>query len=107
MGEIDPTPIPRDWKEAMYRWLFSQGVSTILLVALVAGIWVGGPKGIAELKSYINDINTAHGLQIQRMAESFDKDQERDAQLLQAILKEKGLGDFTFPNRPHIASQPQ
>ena len=59
------------WKVLICDWITEQGVPTVLLVGILIGLWVGGPKLIASM----NDSNEKQTTQI---VKAFVDDQERD-----------------------------
>ncbi len=95
------------------EWLFQQGVATVLLAAIVAGVWIGGPRFLSEVKQYVTESSAKHELQVTRLAESFDADQERDARVIERLLQSHGIrsGDIPdshgFLDRPALSARPQ
>ncbi len=51
------TPAPDDkrehlsWKERSFRWVENQGVSTILLIAILVGVWQAWPAAISQIQT--------------------------------------------------------
>lgn len=76
----------RDWKSRAAEWLFSQGVSTVLLFAIFA-IAVYAVRTLVPM--HLNQIQEGYervGDDLKSVADKFDKDQDRDQQLLMKLL---------------------
>jgi hypothetical protein len=84
------------WKELAMRWLVSQGVSTVLLIvqttALLGGLFYGVPWARACLKEDLTAINEAHKLTVDKVIDSFEKAQERQSKMIDALIESRRLG---------------
>jgi hypothetical protein len=49
----------KSWRDMAFRWLFSQGVSTILLFAILGGVWYGLPASLAKIQDGYERIEKA------------------------------------------------
>lgn len=85
-----------DFKERAVDWLTQQGLSTVLLIAVLIALSRGVPYILTETKGHIEAINSAHGQNIERISESFDratdafnKQAERDRQLLESVIQQR------------------
>lgn len=70
-------------KEATVRWVFQQGVSTVLLILIVVGLWKGGPVVLQEQQAQRREFTQALADQQKSFATVIDKltldyEKERD-----------------------------
>jgi hypothetical protein len=95
-GPLNPFP-QIDWKARSLDWMFQQGVSTILLLLLVFGLYQGIPWARACMKEDIMEIHSANAKSIDKLIENgdvhldktiqaFQEDQARDQRLLEDLL---------------------
>lgn len=88
------------FKEKAFEWLFQQGVSTVLLIAILVGLWHvtwrGIPYVMTETKAHIQEINKEHSKNVERISSSFDRatdafnqQAERDRQLLESVIRSR------------------
>src|SRR5678815_3138115 len=94
MGDPDKIDT-KDWKSAAASWLASQGVSTVLLVAILAAMTYCGnyavktaipahleqiQKGYREQandnKETVRDINAAHERSMKQVTDTFDREMQ-------------------------------
>lgn len=89
-----------DFKSKAAEWFMGLKPETALLVALSTAIffaiWNGVPYILTETKGHIEAINSAHGQNIERISTSFDrateafnKQAERDRQLLEQVIQQR------------------
>lgn len=79
------------WNRGM-DWLFSQGVSTVLLGALAFGLWYGIPWARACMKEDLTQILQSTERNIDKTVEAFKEDQTRDQDLIDHLLERKRVG---------------
>lgn len=77
----------RDWKSRAADWLFSQGVSTVLLFAILAVAVYSVRDLVPRHLMQIQEGYQRVGEDLKDVAEKFDKDQDRDQQLLMKLLE--------------------
>ena len=75
-----------DTKEAIVDWLKQQGVSTVLLVAILAFIGYGVvflvPLHIQMIKDGYKEIAERHAITVEKIVESHDRDRQMFVDLL-------------------------
>lgn len=93
MAEGTPTETPSTWKDRLAEWLFSQGVSTVLLVAILAAIAYGGhhamttaiPKHLEQIQRGYKEVSEDHRQTVKEIVDS----NERERKVLHDWLREK------------------
>ena len=75
-----------DTKEAIVDWLKQQGVSTVLLCAILAFIGYGViflvPVHIQMIKDGYKEISDRHAITVEKLVESHEKDRQMFVDLL-------------------------
>lgn len=106
MSADKPTREPIDWKSRGLDWLFTQGVSTILLLLICFGLWYGIPWARMCMKEDLREIHTHNkdaldnliktwDSHVDKTIEAFKEDQERDQQLLDRVMnRQANNGQF-------------
>ena len=85
--EADLTKIS-GWWDLLAKWLFSQGVSTVLLFAICLGIYVGVPRWLEIVnEGYVRQHN-AFDAQLKNVLGQMERDQAKDRELFERLLKE-------------------
>lgn len=79
----DSTPLGSgDFKNLFTRWLFSQGVSTVLLFAIAVGMW----KAVPYVLEKVEAMSVKHAADLDRVQDRFDKITTSQ----QAVVKDLG-----------------
>jgi len=88
MMEIQPvdSPAKASMSDRIIDWAFAQGVSTILLGVLAAGLWYGIPWARTCMKEDIKQILDVTERNVDKTIEAFAADQARDQQLIDQLL---------------------
>lgn len=93
MVDSDVTPgEATGWKQALSRWLFSQGASTVLLFMIMLGLYVEVPKIVAAVTASYEKINadnaaniqaihSAHSTQLKSLSDTFQEERSREREL--------------------------
>jgi hypothetical protein len=80
MGDTDPTELNgKNWRDLLTKWLFSQGVSTILLFAIGVGVWYGWPAALANIQSGYERMEKSQ-------QESFVREREHNETMIRYII---------------------
>ncbi len=93
---------PIDWKSRGLDWVFSQGVSTVLLMLICFGLWYGIPWARTCIKEDLREIHSANkealdsviqtwNSHVDKTINAFKEDQARDQELLDRVLDRNGL----------------
>ena len=83
MSVDKPTREPIDWKARGLDWLFSQGISTILLLMICAGMWYGIPWARTCMKDDIREIHAAHKDTFENLIKTWDAHGDRQIKAFQ------------------------
>lgn len=86
---------PRGWQGRAWDWLFAQGVSTVLLCAILAALAYCGNYAVKtaipahlkqiqdgyldaakEHKETVKDLNSSHERAVQKVTDAFDKEMQ-------------------------------
>ena len=73
------------------NWLVHQGVSTVLLFAIMAMIWKGTPYVLDRVDTQVKSINESAEKRTQEAIKAFESDQARDAELIDNLLQARGI----------------
>lgn len=101
---------PGKWKK-LETWLFDQGVSTVLLFGVLAAVSYVivflGPQIVGQIQHGYERIEASQDKQTERIAKSFDADQERDDRRYADLLHDKLRGEIErAPARPIARKKP-
>ena len=111
MSPLEPSNIMDssvDWRSKLASWIVQQGVSTVLLLAIVAGVYVGRTdvivqiqKGYAENAASLEKAVSSMDKQFDRREQFFDRvasQAEKREQLLIEVLRANGVQPPKRPN---------
>lgn len=118
MSPLEPSNIldsSVDWRSKLASWIVQQGVSTVLLLAIVAGVYVGRTdvivqiqKGYAENAASLEKAVSSMDKQFDRVASQAEKREqlfdrvasqaEKREQLLIEVLRANGVQPPKRPN---------
>lgn len=99
---------PIDWRARSLDWAFQQGVSTVLLLLLVFGLYQGIPWARSCMKEDMREIHEANSQSIDKLIkngddhldktiQAFQEDQARDQRLLEDLLPGVRRGSALMP----------
>ena len=83
-------------KEATVKWVFQQGVSTVLLIAIAIGLWKGGPVVLQEQQAQRREFTEALANQqksftlvVDNLAASYQKERDEYRADVRAMIAQR------------------
>lgn len=64
--------------DGLWGWLYSQGVSTVLLVLILIGCYRALPAAVEQVTASYERLDSAHRLTIQELSESYQSERQRE-----------------------------
>lgn len=96
MSPLEPQSIldsSVDWRSKIASWVVQQGVSTVLLLAIVAGVYVGRTDVIIQIQKGYSENAASLEKAVNSMEKQFDRvasQAEKREQLLIEVLRANG-----------------
>ena len=85
------------WKQFAAWWVSDKGVSTVILIAIAAGIWLGGPGLVRELRAMHAEQESSHkavmaemGARWERVTDRMEASHDRDRDAFTAAIRMRG-----------------